>query len=103
MCESKRGRGHRVTLSVKVVEIVQKLELYARNRNTLPKCIEIHNMRSCPSAPLTIITWNIKSSIDLNTPSPWFARISLVCFSFVRIFKTFPKYLVHVDLVGDHP
>ena len=26
-----------------------------------------------------------------NTPSPWFVRVSLVRFSFVRIFKTTPN------------
>ena len=28
-------------------------------------------------------------------PSPWFVRFSSVRFSFERIFKTMPKYLVH--------
>ena len=32
-----------------------------------------------------------------NTPGPWFVRFSLVRFSFVRNFKTPPKYLVRAQ------
>ena len=33
---------------------------------------------------------------NANTPSPWFVWFSLVRFSFVSIFKTVPKHLLHV-------
>ena len=33
--------------------------------------------------------------LKFSTPSPWIVYFSLVRFSFVLIFKTVPKYLVH--------
>ena len=39
---------------------------------------------------------NLGLKCKRDGPNPWFVRFSLMHFSLVRIFKTVPKYLVHV-------
>ena len=46
---------------------------------------------------LNRITYGHVLSSKKCTPGPWFVRFSLVHFSFVRNFKTYPKYSVDAD------
>ena len=72
------------------------LEVYEAMITIKMRLTLIH--RRCFAAPALTRSFMPRQGWALarkRTPSPWFVRFLLVLFSFVRIFKPVPKYLVH--------